>query len=201
MRRLDKRVLWATAATLGVAVLWGVVSVAWMVSTMPAELGGPWLDALWTRLPLALLVLLPMAWGVGWGWQRLLARYVTSVVQLADAVRVAATTDVQKPMPEARTPALVALRQTVQDVIDQREVLKADMANQVAVASARIEQERNRLAALMSELTQSVVVCNLDGRILLYNNRAHAVSRLVVCAFGGGRGRADWHRPVHLRRV
>jgi len=30
----------------------------------------------------------------------------------------------------------------------------------------------NQLAALMSELTQSVVVCSLDGRILLYNNRA-----------------------------
>jgi DNA polymerase-3 subunit epsilon len=28
------------------------------------------------------------------------------------------------------------------------------------------------LAALMSELAQAVVVCNLDGRILLYNNRA-----------------------------
>jgi DNA polymerase-3 subunit epsilon len=35
-----------------------------------------------------------------------------------------------------------------------------------------VQQEKNRLAALMSELTQSVVVCNLDGRIILYNNRA-----------------------------
>ena len=42
----------------------------------------------------------------------------------------------------------------------------------VALASRGVEQERCRLAALMSELTQSVVVCNLDGRVLLYNNRA-----------------------------
>ena len=35
----------------------------------------------------------------------------------------------------------------------------------------------NRLAALMAELTQSVVVCNLDGRILLYNNRARTQFR------------------------
>ena len=34
----------------------------------------------------------------------------------------------------------------------------------------------------MSELSQSVVVCNLDGRILLYNNRA----RLQFRASGGG---------------
>ena len=46
-------------------------------------------------------------------------------------------------------------------------------------AAHGIEQERSRLAALMSELTQSVVVCNLDGRILLYNNRARLQFRAL----------------------
>ena len=46
----------------------------------------------------------------------------------------------------------------------------------VREANARIEQERNRLAALMSELAQSVVVCNVEGRILLYNARARCSS-------------------------
>ena len=46
-------------------------------------------------------------------------------------------------------------------------------------ASRGIEQERSRLAALMSELTQSVVVCNLDGRILLYNGRARLLFRAL----------------------
>ncbi len=53
------------------------------------------------------------------------------------------------------------------------------MAAQVREASRGIEQERSRLAALMAELTQSVVVCNLDGRILLYNNRARAQFRAL----------------------
>jgi DNA polymerase-3 subunit epsilon len=47
-----------------------------------------------------------------------------------------------------------------------------------------VELEKNRLAALMSELTQSVVVCNLDGRILLYNNRARAQFRALSDAPG-----------------
>lgn len=42
----------------------------------------------------------------------------------------------------------------------------------MAKAKASVEEEKNRLAALMSELALAVVVCNLDGRILLYNNRA-----------------------------
>ena len=40
-----------------------------------------------------------------------------------------------------------------------------------AESSARLEEERNRLAALMSELSEGVLVCNAEGRILLYNER------------------------------
>jgi DNA polymerase-3 subunit epsilon len=42
----------------------------------------------------------------------------------------------------------------------------------VREARASLEEERSRLAALMADLSQSVVVCNLDGRVLLYNQRA-----------------------------
>src|SRR5204863_7821643 len=37
--------------------------------------------------------------------------------------------------------------------------------------------ERRLLSALMAELTQSVLVCNLEGLILLYNSRARAQFR------------------------
>ena len=53
-------------------------------------------------------------------------------------------------------------------------------------ASRGVEQERNRLAALMSELTQSVLVCNLDGRILLYNSRARRATAALRAAAGAG---------------
>jgi len=45
---------------------------------------------------------------------------------------------------------------------------------EVAVEEGRIavENEKERLAALMSDLAQGVVVCNLDGQILLYNAEA-----------------------------
>jgi DNA polymerase-3 subunit epsilon len=67
-------------------------------------------------------------------------------------------------------------------LVSQRTRLREDMAQKVAEASQRIDQERGRLAALMSELTQSVVVCNLDGRILLYNQRARAQFRALSSA-------------------
>jgi signal transduction histidine kinase len=64
------------------------------------------------------------------------------------------------------------LAQAANDLAQQRDALMDDVDSQIARAKASVEEEKNRLAALMSELAQAVVVCNLDGRILLYNNRA-----------------------------
>ena len=45
---------------------------------------------------------------------------------------------------------------------------------EAAVEAGRraVEHEKERLAALMSDLAQGVIVCNLDGQILLYNGEA-----------------------------
>jgi DNA polymerase-3 subunit epsilon len=55
---------------------------------------------------------------------------------------------------------------------ERYENLKRDVEARIREANAGLEEEKNRLAALMSELTQSVLVCNVEGRILLYNQRA-----------------------------
>jgi DNA polymerase-3 subunit epsilon len=50
--------------------------------------------------------------------------------------------------------------------------LQEDVEKKIGEANTRLEAERNRFAALMSDLTQGVLVCNNEGRILLYNARA-----------------------------
>jgi DNA polymerase-3 subunit epsilon len=82
-----------------------------------------------------------------------------------------------------------ALAEVIDGFARQRDALRADLHERVQEASREIEQERSRLAALMAELSQSVVVCNLNGRILLYNNRARlqfrALSNAPQLADGG----------------
>jgi DNA polymerase III subunit epsilon len=68
---------------------------------------------------------------------------------------------------------------------ERYEGLKRDVEARIHEANAGLEEERNRLAALMSELTQSVLVCNLEGRILLYNQRAKQLLS------GGSENRGD----------
>lgn len=72
-----------------------------------------------------------------------------------------------------------ALAQSVNALLLQRDTLRSTMDERVAEASRNVAQERNRLAALMAELTQSVVVCNLDGRVLLFNARARLQFRTL----------------------
>ncbi|MGD8723987.1 MAG: exonuclease domain-containing protein, partial [Desulfobacterales bacterium] len=52
------------------------------------------------------------------------------------------------------------------------ESLVNDIQGRVNSARAQSEEEKNILAAIMSELPEGVIVCNPDGQILLYNNRA-----------------------------
>ena len=57
-----------------------------------------------------------------------------------------------------------------------------DVEARIEGANRALAEEKNRLAALMSELAQSVLVCNIDGQILLYNTRAR---QLLEAGHGG----------------
>jgi DNA polymerase-3 subunit epsilon len=52
------------------------------------------------------------------------------------------------------------------------ETLRREIDARIADAQKKVQDERDRLAAIISEATQAVLVCNLEGRILLYNRRA-----------------------------
>ena len=100
-------------------------------------------------------------------------------------VRHLPTTAAPQAPPAEGSAGARALAAAVQALVQQRDSLRADMALRVAEASHEVEQERNRLAALMAELTQSVVVCNLDGRVLLFNARARLQFRALAAGEKG----------------
>jgi DNA polymerase III subunit epsilon len=64
--------------------------------------------------------------------------------------------------------------------------LQEEVEGKVAAARGGAEDEKNRLAALMAQLTQAVMVCSLDGIILLYNNSARQLLAGSAPAGGGG---------------
>ena len=177
--RPDRRVLLALAALAGVMLLWALASGALVWSTFePAEreLVGPLIGG---RLALAGVVLLFVLMIAAVGINALYRQYIVAPARLLDDARIVLGTDVVRELTPLGSAENRALTEVVSGFAEQRAALRADIAQQVRDASRSIEQERSRLAALMSELRQSVVVCNLDGRVLLYNNRARLQFRAL----------------------
>ena len=63
----------------------------------------------------------------------------------------------------------------VNRLAEQRESALRGVAEQAEATRRDMESERNRLAALMAQLTVAVLVCNKEGRILLYNEAARSL--------------------------
>ena len=141
------------------------------------------------RLALLLLGWLLLSGALGALTRRAYLRSVAAAARLAEEAGVLLATNTERELSSPGGSAETqALADTINQFASQRSALRADIAAQVREASRGVEQERNRLAALMAELTQSVVVCNLDGRILLYNARARTQFRALSSApaLGGG---------------
>jgi DNA polymerase III subunit epsilon len=51
-------------------------------------------------------------------------------------------------------------------------VAETSVADQLAATTARVEDQKRRLEALLLDLSEGVVVCGLDHQVLLYNQSA-----------------------------
>jgi len=72
----------------------------------------------------------------------------------------------------AGAPEMRALAAAIGALADAHARLQGSLEQRIAHTKAALGAETQRLAALMSQLTFGVLVCNRQGRILLYNGRA-----------------------------
>jgi len=122
--------------------------------------------------------------------RRLNAATRTPALRIAEALRLIAGANPAHRVTPQGAPELCAVAEAANELAAQRAHLLSDVQKSIAQAKAGIEEEKNRFAALVSELDQSVLVCNRDGRILLYNAAVSALlgsSGLPEAALGLGR--------------
>lgn len=98
--------------------------------------------------------------------------YIIPVLRMAEQTRLitAANPDYRITAEGARELALLA--GVINESADAFQQLQHDVDGRINLANLAVKEERNQLAALMSELPYGVVVCNQDGRILLYSRLA-----------------------------
>jgi DNA polymerase-3 subunit epsilon len=130
-------------------------------------------------------MLTALGFGAGVGVVRALFRqYVQGLLRMSENLRLMLGANRGFRVQAEGPPEVQALALAMNQLASQRDELMCDVEAQIGRAKESVELEKNRLAALMSELTQSVVVCNLDGRVLLYNNRARTQFRALSDAPG-----------------
>lgn len=129
---------------------------------------------------------------LGWLAQRARHRLIVAPQRLLGAMRIAAADETMDSVPDiAHTPETQALAQEIDRLLGQRRALASYMARLVADASRSVAEQRDQLAALMTELDHAVVVCNREGRILLYNGRMRALARRISGRGGGDSAGAE----------
>lgn len=160
-----------------------------VISIMVACLIGSWAsltetqqtalaDMLSKLVPFPLLGTITILFIIGALINLLFNDYIIPTLKLAESARIISSAN-----PEHRISLKSASKeiQYLADIINQSADafadLQQDVAGKIAVAQATLNEERTRLAALMSELPHGVIVCNTDGQILLYNQQAQELFR------------------------
>jgi DNA polymerase-3 subunit epsilon len=173
----------AVGAPVAALLALALVAIVFRADIDPASRAA--LDSVFTapRLAMLALLLLPLLAALAW----LAARLHGPLARLTEGTRLIAHGNPAHRIHAGGPAELAALAGAVNELAERRAELLAGMRSAVEQARARVEQERNRFAALLSELDQSVLVCNREGRILLYNA---AVSELLDAPGGAGGAQA-----------
>ncbi|MEO8676446.1 MAG: exonuclease domain-containing protein [Casimicrobiaceae bacterium] len=167
-----------TRIALSLLAAWGLilgamgVTVALIAADMSEQERAQILPALSQHAASVVVVALLLLGPLLFVARALVRRYVTAPRRLAEDARIILSANPAHRAPLRGAVEIRQLAASFNAFADAHEALRTDVERRVRDANARLEQERNRLAALMSELAQSVIVCNVEGRILLYNARA-----------------------------
>jgi DNA polymerase-3 subunit epsilon len=103
------------------------------------------------------------------------ANYIKPVKKISGDLALIYASNPSLRIPVTGNQDIQALARTINTFADTFEKLNQDIKTQMMAARKETEQERNLLAAIMGELPQGVIICNQNGRILLYNSLARNI--------------------------
>jgi len=182
----DVRGLVAALLPALVLALWTAALALGLAATFAAEQRQTLWPLLQERIALVLMAWLLVSLVLGLLLQRAWRHWGAASARLAEQAQALVQGGVQRELAVPGAAELQALQAAFNALVQQRGARQAGLDERVQAAARDIELERSRLAALMAELTHSVVVCNLDGRILLYNARARLQFRALSDAVAAG---------------
>lgn len=163
------RLIDIAAALLAVAGVAAVVAIAGFLAWRADAAGGPvWPFAALAGLTGAFAIVLIVI-GI-WKWLRERIAVPAAELDLQAAAVLHSETATELEVPAAH--ALGPLPETVAALAEALIAARRDTERVLEQATARVEEQKERLAAILMDLSEGVFVCDSRHRILLYNQAA-----------------------------
>ncbi len=121
------------------------------------------------------------------GYAALELRLTRPLERLAGQARTLAHSDSEAGVDIGDDHVLAATHTAVRDLAEKLIVARRETIKAMATASARSERQKARLEAVLRDLTEAVLVCSPDHRVMLYNT---AAQRLLSQSAGAVSGMA-----------
>ncbi|HKJ04183.1 MAG TPA: exonuclease domain-containing protein [Geopsychrobacteraceae bacterium] len=171
MKPSTKYLLFIVTISLAVfMVVMGSLFASWMGLT-PAEQGV--VDEMIPKLlPYPMVGALILCVIVGGLVSLLFHYYITPILRLGEETKLISIANPNYRIVTNGAKEIIDLTNIINESAEAFSTLQADVQSQINASQTELNEERTRFAALMSELPNGVLVCNIDGQILLYNIQA-----------------------------
>lgn len=151
----------ALLAALAVAVFAAAAVAAWTAAPTPGSIGG--------RLSIAFGAAAALAAAAFW---LLSAKMLKPLADLTADLATRAQTRIDRDLAIPAGHWLDGLPPAIDKLLGALRAARSETDQAVSAATQRAEEQKSRLEAILLDLSEGVIVCNLDHRILLYNQAA-----------------------------
>ena len=138
------------------------------------------------------IILILASSGIGFVLDFIVNTYIIPLAKLADEYLVISTVNPSHRIKLEGAKNIVRLVEMINANADRMQQSGNHEKKLIVKEKAQLEEEKNTLAAVISGLPEGVVICNVEGQILLYNKRA----RLLLSR--GGQTDDDHHISARL---
>ena len=156
-----------------ILVFFGVFFLIWTDMTIEEkDLGVKLLDRVFIYSTLALVV----GFFISSQFIKYIFRnYISPIDKLTEETRLIAVANSKYRIQPRGALETHNLTQVINELADSYLSLKLDVRKIIEQGKEEQHEEKRRLEVLMSQIPQGVIVCNYDGRVLLYNQKANDI--------------------------
>ncbi len=173
---------------LTVLLITGVLAGFFWIQLAPAE-QALLLDILGRNFIYVFTVGVLLLAGLGFAADGVFHVYILPLSKLVEEITLITTVNPSHRIALKGSRDVDRLVAVINESADRVEALQGRVEERIRLARAEAETEKNILAAFMADLPEGVLICNTDGRILFFNNRAREYlshNRLAVGSPPGG---------------